>query len=181
MSLSQTQIQIRSHSKIKGKLSSFEAEPPASRSERSERVGRRGSRHSGEQAPPLMLSDSLSEIVLRRPPYSYLVIPSHKSPVSRAAVARPPNGGDADPDGRLGRARNDRPPRRQQKASPRSKPLPHRARSQTERSREGRLQADGSDSIGVLNIGVEPGGEFVDVVDDSLSAVASRSGRCALV
>ncbi len=28
------------------------------------------------------------------------MIPSHKSPVSRAAVARPPNGGDADPEGR---------------------------------------------------------------------------------
>ncbi|PSP33688.1 hypothetical protein BRC64_03005 [Halobacteriales archaeon QH_10_67_22] len=41
-----------------------------------------------------------------------------ESPVSRAAVARPPNGGDADPDGRSVRARNDLPPRRQLTASP---------------------------------------------------------------
>jgi len=55
-------------------------------------------------------------------PYTNSVIPSHTSAVSRAPVARPPNGGDADPDGRSVRARNNRPPRRQLTASPTSKP-----------------------------------------------------------
>ncbi|PSQ26633.1 hypothetical protein BRD03_09450 [Halobacteriales archaeon QS_9_68_17] len=50
------------------------------------------------------------------------MIPSHTSPVSRAAVARPPNGGDADLEGRSVRARNDLPPRRQLTASPTPKP-----------------------------------------------------------
>ncbi|AAG21028.1 Vng6429h (plasmid) [Halobacterium salinarum NRC-1] len=49
------------------------------------------------------------------------------SPVSRAAVARPANGGDVDPEGRSRRARNTLPPRRQLTASPTSKPLPQRA------------------------------------------------------
>ncbi|RLM50946.1 hypothetical protein DVK06_08615 [Halorubrum sp. Atlit-28R] len=56
------------------------------------------------------------------------MIPSHKSPVSRAAVARPQNGGDADPEGRSVRARNNLPLRRQLTASPTSKLLPQRVK-----------------------------------------------------
>jgi hypothetical protein len=71
------------------------------------------------------------------PSYQKPVIPSHTSAVSRAAVARPPNGGDADPEGRSGRARNDLPPRRQRRRVPHQSPSLNERGRKTERSREG--------------------------------------------
>ena len=64
---------------------SFEAEPPASRSEgfrlvgSTTRVGRGGSRHDGGTDNGLLPSDSLFDTLFLRPPYQYPVIPSHKS------------------------------------------------------------------------------------------------------
>jgi len=62
-------------------------EPPTSRSDRRERVGRRGNRHTTEQ------------VLIYIPPYWQLVLCWHKSRAVRAAVARPQMVGSPTPKG----------------------------------------------------------------------------------
>ena len=102
----------------------------------------RRSRHDGRQTTGLLPPDSPADALFRGAVvYRSSDTVAHVGGITgRSSPA--PNGGDADPEGRSVRARNDLPPRRQLTASPTSKPLPPRGPRQGERSRLGSVTTE---------------------------------------